>query len=405
MAGKFTNTTYKDTIDSLVSATKDKLNNPFYIFSDQRPTKVTYYSQNIEQSTMDQASGLYGAHVGNQSPFKFNKIKDFFLYGLEKINTEYDLGEVGIEAGEISGDAIVLPNTIIPRDGDFFSISYIKESVLFKVNGVSPDTLDNGANFYKIEYKLELTDVTDSIEAQVSKIFEFIPNHVGTDFKILILDCDYKLADEISAMTDGLISYFCANFFDSRLQTFVYSHDGWHMYDPFAIEFIIRNKVLSHSTDTYIHVAHATSTSRTFGIDYMKTFFNRLEGRDTRSFDNSATADLITDPNSLFVTRMDHYYKVRYNDKTPYKTRFNTIDAEVIEHIENGEKFERGNPKEIYNLWIAFMNNENDFITGNAMDLLRNMNLEEDNLRCFYMLIITIYILEQSINSLIKNLI
>lgn len=172
MAGKFSDTSYKNTIDNLVSATKDKLNNPFYVFSDQKPTKVTYYSQNIEQSTLDQASGLYQAHVGKGSPFKFNKIKDFFLYGIEKISTDYDVGDNGIEANEITGDAIILPNTVAPRDGDFFSISYVKESLLFKVNGVTTDTLDTGANFYKIEYKLELVDAIESIEAQVYKILD-----------------------------------------------------------------------------------------------------------------------------------------------------------------------------------------------------------------------------------------
>lgn len=399
MAGKFSDTSYKNTIDNLVSATKDKLNNPFYVFSDQKPTKVTYYSQNIEQSTLDQASGLYQAHVGKGSPFKFNKIKDFFLYGIEKISTDYDVGDNGIEANEITGDAIILPNTVAPRDGDFFSISYVKESLLFKVNGVTTDTLDTGANFYKIEYKLELVDAIESIEAQVYKIFDFLPQHIGTDFKTLMLDCDLKLAEDLSTMMSGLAHYFEANFFDDRLQTFVYNHDGWHMYDPFAIEFLIRTRVLAHFTSVF----HATSTSRTFAVDYMKTFFDRLENRDKRSFDNSATADMIIDPNSLFVTRMEHYYSVRYNDKTPYKTRFSTIDPEVVEHIESGEKFEKGNKKEIYNLWIAYMNGEENYINGNILDLLRNMDLEGDNLSCFYLLIIVIFIIDQAIKGLAAN--
>ena len=100
---------------------------------------------------------------------------------------------------------------------------------------------------------------------------------------------------------------------------------------------------------------------------------------------------------------MEHYYSVRYNDKTPYKTRFSTIDPEVVEHIESGEKFEKGNKKEIYNLWIAYMNGEENYINGNILDLLRNMDLEGDNLSCFYLLIIVIFIIDQAIKGLAAN--
>ena len=154
--GKFTNTSYTNTIDKLVDATKSKLNNPYYIFTDKKPTKVTYYAQNIEKSTLDEASGLYEAHVGDASAFRYNKIKDFIIYGIERITTDYDVSDFGTESAPISGDAVILPNTITPRPGDFFAISYVKETLLFKVNGVTSDTLDTGANFYKIEYAAEI---------------------------------------------------------------------------------------------------------------------------------------------------------------------------------------------------------------------------------------------------------
>ena len=182
--GKFTDTKYVQTIDNLVDATKDKINNPYYIFSDKKPTKVTYYSQNVEKSTLDEASGLYSAHVGRDSPFKFNKINDFLLYGLAKINVDLDVGDFGTESSPINGDCIILPNTITPRPGDFFAVPYIKETVLFKVNRVNHDTLNSGANIYTLEYTLELTDALDNIEAQVEKTFKFLVSNTGTEFKI-----------------------------------------------------------------------------------------------------------------------------------------------------------------------------------------------------------------------------
>lgn len=401
--GKFTNTTYVNTIDSLVDATKSKLNNPYYIFSDQKPTKVTYYSQNIERSTLDEASGLYGSHVGKDSPFQFNKIIDFILYGLDKISAEYDVGEYGTEANTISGGAIVLPNTITPRPGDFFSIPYVKETLLFKVNGVTIDTLDTGANIYKIEYTLELTNAIDTIEKQVIKKFRFIAGNVGTDFKTIIEDCDYELIRTYESLVNDLINYFQTIFFDSKLQTFVYNHDGYHMYDPFLIEFLVRNGVLKYG-DEYIYVSHATTVNKTFSMDYNKSFFRCLEDKDISELDNCkkyATADLITDPNSLFVTRMEYYYSVRYNDPSPFKTRFTVFDPDVIEHIKTGTYYEMGDTREVYNLWIAYFNNDTDFIRGGILNLIAKFHYM-DNLAYFYIMPISIFIIEKYIEILAR---
>ena len=398
--GKFTDTRYVNTINSLVNATKDKLNNPYYVFSDKKPTKVTYYAQNVEKSTLDEASGLYGEHIGSDSPFKFNKINDFLLYGIEKITTDYDAGDFGIEAASITGEGVVLPNTIYPRPGDFFKVDYIKEDILFKVNAVTPDTLDTGANIYKIEYALEVTEVKDSIEHQVVKVFNFVAGNVGTDFKCILEDCDYQMIATLEILIEELITYFENLFFNSKLQTFIFSHQGYYMYDPFMIEFLIRNKVLEYG-EKYVYVSHAMATNSTFSMDYLKTIFYSLENRSMRSCNCFATADMITDPNSLFVTRLPDYYWVRHVDNSPLKSRFQIINPEIIDRINSGENYEKGDSGEIYNLWVNFFNNSDNIINGDLLEMIRSMDYM-DNIECFYCLGITIYILEQSINTLMK---
>lgn len=399
--GKFNNTKYSDTIDNLVNASKSKIANQYYLFLDKQPTKVTYFSQNIERSTLDQSSGLHEAHIGNGSPFKFNKIKDFIIYGIEKISTEYDLGDNGIESSEISGSGIVLPNTIMPRPGDFFKINYIKENILFKITGVSSDTLDTGANIYKFDYKLEKTDISslEEIEKQVVKEFKFIPDNIGTDYKTILYDHDFDLINKIEGIIEYLVTCFDNIFFDKNLQTFIFNHDGWKMYDPYLIEFIIRNQVLKFGSK-YTFVSHATSLNKTFSMDYENTFFKSLEDLDLDKLKNGlATADLITDPNSLFVTRLNDYYSIRYIDDCPYKTRFNTIDPDVIDHIKNNKLYEKGNKKEYYNIWILYFNNI-DFVNDNFMKLINSIKYS-DNMEYFYSLVITAYILEKYICNIL----
>lgn len=404
--GKFKNTRYMDTIDNIVNATKDKLNNPYYIFNDKKPTKVTYYSQSIERSTLDEASGLYGSHLGADSPFKFNKIIDFLLYGIDRIETQYDNGDNGIEAAPITGQAIVLPNTIIPRPGDFFSIKYIKEEILFKINSVTVDTLDTGANIYQVEYQAELTNSISSIDKQTECEYDFIATNIGTDFKTIIRSTDFRLVKELEVFIEELITVFTNIFFNSKLQTFVYNHDGWHMYDPFMIEFLIRNKVLNFG-DEYIYVSHAAGVNKTFAMDYNKTFFRSLELGTQANLNKCpntiATADLITDVNSLFVTRTHKYYSVQYIDNSPYKTRFSTIDMDVFEHIRDNKKYAQGDNKELYNLWVSYFNDEDiSFITSRLLDIIKNIEYM-DNLNYFYTLGISIFILEKSIMNIMAR--
>ena len=400
--GRFSDTKYVNTIDNLVSAAKDKINNPYYKFSDKKPTKVTYYTQNVEKSTLDEASGLYESHLGVSSPFKFNKIKDFILYGLDRINVEYDVGEFGTESNPISGNCIILPNTITPRVGDFFYISYVKENILFKVNSVTSDTLDTGANIYSIEYMLEKIGMIDTIDSQVEKTYRFIVDNVGTDFKAIIQDCDYELVNQLEALIENLITKFSSIFFNSRLDTFVFNHDGWNMYDPFMIEFLRRNKVLEFGEE-FIYVTHATTTNKTFGMDYMKSIFHALENPSPEcNFNTLVTADMIIDPNSLFAARLEEYYCIHHVDYTPYKIRIKLVDMDVIEHIRKNEMYHTDNKNEYYNLWIAYFNSNDSIINGDVLSLINKIDFM-DNLSCFYALAISIYILERYTKKLISN--
>lgn len=399
--GKFVNTNYAKTVDNLTKAINAKIDNPYYKFTDQHPSKVTYYNQNIEKSTLDEASGLYEAHISSKSPIVFNKIKDFIIYGLDKVAIEYDAGDFGVEANSAgSGDAIILPNTIEPRPGDFFVLSYLKENLLFKVNGVSIDTLDTGANIYKVEYAAELTNSIENIEKQVDKSFTFLVDNVGTDMKSVISDDDKNYIEKLEVLIENMITIFNNLFFDSRLQTFVYNHDGYHMYDPYMIEFLIRNKVLNYGEE-YIFVDHATPVNKTFSMDYNRSFFRQLELPDEEiNCTGLATADLISDPNSLFVTKMDEYYCVRYLDKTPYKTRFEIFNKDILERVKSGKMYIKGSKNEPYNLWINYFNPSKP-LKGDIVALIRDIDYM-DNLSCFYMLPISIFILEKYIEKLLN---
>lgn len=401
--GTFSNTKYTATIDNLIQSGVSKINNPYYAFSDKKPTKVTYWKQNKPKTTLDQGSLLNYAHVSPESAIRFNKIIDFYLYGIGNMPVEYDVGENGLEANQISGDCIILPNTIEPLAGDFFSISYIKEDLLFKVINVTPNTLDSGAVMYKIEYQLELTNSSIEIDKQVVATFRFIVENVGTEFNCLISSTDFEFVEKLDSVLEQLQDIFTAYFYHSKVQTFVYKYDSELFYDPCMIEFLRRNKLMGN--DEYI--AHQTYVSHTFAIEYARSFFYALEEMDKERLLSSITvsADLITEINSLFYVRIENYYKIRYKggNRQPLKTKFGIFSGEAIVHIKNGEEFIDKDPNSIFNPLISFLNGDTNYIKESIVDRIHDLDCTNSK-NLFYLIPIYMYIIKRYINDNILSM-
>lgn len=400
--GKFTNTSYANTINNLVDAGKSRLDNPYYIFSDKKPTETNYYRQNKEASTLDDGSKTYYDPIGFTSPIKYDLIKGLYLYGIDKIALDYTLGDFGLESGPIEGDAIVLPNTITPMEGDLFVIKHIKEDLFFRVNQVTPDTLDSGANIYKFNYSLFRED-TSPIVNNINKTYVFIVNNVGTDFSTVLQEESFKLIGELENIQSNLISYYEELFFDPKVQTFTFRHGGVPMYDPYLIEFLRKNDVLN-SGDKYIYVAHQCATEKTFSLIYNKTFFNNFEEQSIKFIDTriNAVAREIDDINSLFVTRVESFFRIEYGN-APFSviTRLQTLKSEAIQMVLNNSYADAADPMSIYNLWVAYFNNNKDYIDQNIVDILKNFDFH-DNIDCYYAIPLNIYILGRYIQNVMS---
>ena len=176
--GTFTNTKrYEDTVISLSDGLKNRLKNPYYAFTDKKPVIVEYYNRNIHESTLDEASKLQEELIGTKSPARYNLIHQASIFGNGiKLEQSLDIGPVGLESNPLELEFYVLPDTFIPYQEDFLTIQHSGKNHLFKVTAVTPDTLENGANFYKIniKYWTEL-DIND-INKQVVEEYEMVVN-------------------------------------------------------------------------------------------------------------------------------------------------------------------------------------------------------------------------------------
>ena len=408
--GKFVNTNYVDSIDNIIDVNKKLINNPFYLFNDKgRGFKVTYYNINKAQSTLDPGSKISYTDLGDNSPIRYNKIYDFLLFQLNKFEINLENGDFGLEAEPITGESYILPNTIVPMDGDYFEIDHVKDSTwLFKVTDSSMDTLDNGSNCWKINWQLDRTSNREILNNVVDE-FEFITTIEGTNTKAVVLRKDYKIAQQLDDLATTLRNYFRGLFYSDKIQSFTYQwYNFYNMYDSYSIEFIIRNKLL-YSSSNYLSVQHQIQLPSTFSIDYDRCVFRAFELKDIKllaSCKYQAQANLINDVTSIFHTRYENYFALDYNviaeENSPFNPRMiiPIIDEDLIDRIINNNKYnlvDDDKRKMFNNVFIKYFNNES--INNDDIEYINEIDFEPIE-QIYYKVLLLIF----CVDSYTKNL-
>ena len=188
---QFFNTTQKDIITKLKDNNTEMLKSSYFTsVNNKRATIVDFINVNTDASTLDEGSKLSFTSNGEESPIRYDKIVDLFLYDVPQADVTLENGDFGLESDTIEGEALIPPNVFVPIVGSFFYFKSTKNPGLFKVTNVNIDTLDNGANYYKINYKLDKKNI-HLVDDQIINEFIFMVSKVGTQFKPLILKSDY----------------------------------------------------------------------------------------------------------------------------------------------------------------------------------------------------------------------
>ena len=416
MAGKFINTTNQRSkiMDSVLTSVKNILNNPYYLMNDKRATKVTYLNLNTTMTTLDESTRGNYSEFTHDSPARYNRINGFYLYGISRIEPNLEISEFGLQTSDVSADAVVLPNTIIPYPGDVFFIDSIEKDFLFQVTAVNPNTLDTGSLMYRINYTLISTDgiSRNDIESKIVKSYTFSVENYGSNFGCLITDDDLAAVSEIEKITTMLKDYYMAMFYNSKVQTFTYTkYDGYrnvadrlgglfglHVHDQFLLEFIIRNNILGGSSD-YIYLQHQIVLPATFAIDYDKTFFSSLENKDIEHHLGRTDTNLwlCTQRLSLLYAYPEDYYYTNYSDLNHSLNIINIFDdPDFCNKIKRNEK----TTNILKNIIIMWFNNE-----PIDSEILKDINHIDymDNMEMYYLIPMAIFCLEKYIQDILAN--
>ena len=246
--GKFINIKVQQTVDTLTDGFKQTYTNPYYPFIDKGKTIITYLSQSKELSTLDEGNLKAYADRGSDSPIKFNKVNNVIAYGLEKISLSIELGEFGVESGDITGEMTLLPG-LDPKPNDYFIINHYKGEYLFKITNVNFGTPEV-ENIYTVSY-MWVKNNSDDIKQNIINEYEFVVNNIGTEYKAVLQKTEHNFIIAIEDIIDKLKNYYIDLFYNQRVEAFILEDEYQFIYDPALTEFIIRNKIAQGSNFIY----------------------------------------------------------------------------------------------------------------------------------------------------------
>ena len=190
---------------------EDRLNSQVARFLDKSPTYVTYYHISDIESTVDLGFSNIDGLLGDESPLRFNEIKDFPVYGLDPVQLRLEDMDQGLDTS-YEGELLILPNTIKPTPNDFFTINYMSKDFIFMVTGVDYDTVKSN-NYYKIDFSVKDIDyeVLEKLKMQVTDKYSCINTNIGTDDKAIIQsDLHIALKQVKEVYNNILIGFLCS---------------------------------------------------------------------------------------------------------------------------------------------------------------------------------------------------
>lgn len=397
--GKLLNSSnYIENLDNIVTGHNKRLENPFYKFSSNKGTLVTYYHSNTKASTIDKNLLTPKEEIGEDSPFKYDKIENYILHQIDPIQIELQYDESGLQSDLLQGSCVkVLDDSLIPIPGDFFKINQLKEDILWKVINVSPDTLENGNNMWKIDYEISKT-TSVNIEKQILNVFTYIFDNVGTELNPFIKDKDYDIIENLDKVIEDLSISYHDLFFNDRVETFI---DSKNNYNEYLIEFMIRNEIIFEKP--YVAVVRQTMTENKFNLYYNKSIFKSMEDVDNKLYKTIfGLKSEIRDLMSILTSRRERYYRVLHfisdEDNKFNLDKINILSEEVYEKIENNELFEEDR---LENIIIKYLNKKPILIDD--IKMLKRINYYDGDDSYYYIIPFVLHILSNYGKKIMRN--
>lgn len=390
----FINNTKNEIIENALNGYANRMNNNFYLYQNNYVIG-TYFNINDNLSSSSKSTGLIENFTGT-SPLKYDKYINMPIAGISDIDVEIEPDDFGEEGSEISGEIFLFPNTIIPTPGDKFTLNHIPH-LLFKVISSTTIKLDNGKNMWKLSYKLSKTDINKTnLDDLVVNVYHVLIENIGSDMKVAISDDTFKIVSILDDILSYIKNMYMANFYSKRVDTLILEYEHKFIYDPYLIEFIIRNDLLNDSNIKTIFYHHL-ETSLSFNSEFNNTIFSAILKNDISRFKtNNFNLSKISDEMSIFLTRNEDYFEVRKGDSSNFFfSKFSYFSTDIELEIKNI------NTKDpLIKIINSCINNRH--ISNNELIILENLEISNTKYY-FYIIPLLIFSIDKYIKKLLSK--
>jgi len=256
-------------------------------FLDKVPTYVTYYHINEALSRADVGTGNIESELGERSPIRFNKITNFPIYNIPELKPDIEYDETGYDIELDCNDLVILPNTIKPRPGDYFIVTFpgVKE-YLFRVNNFRYNTIQSN-DYYTIDADVKDigVDLEDKrINIQIVESYLTVFENIGTQDKCFVKTTDIEYLNGLADLYYKLRDYYKNAFYIRDLNCFTYQTGKWsetgrpiYRYDMYLESFINKSHIYyDENSEESLMLTPADVVDGDFNFTFDFTLFNAL---------------------------------------------------------------------------------------------------------------------------------
>ena len=389
-------------IDENTFEYEEKIKAPTSRLVDQTPTFVTYYHINNEESTTDAGFTDVASILGFRSPFRFDCVEKFPIYGLEQIVLQINEDDQGIDTG-YEGSAVILPGTIKPLPNDMFIIPILRDSYIFRVTSIEYDNIMPD-NFFRIQFQLEFLDQEwiDKLENQKSDDYVCILENIGTDQSCILEKGVFTKVQEVKKMYREICDFYKAMFYSERHNVFLATiENGRFLYDPFQTQFINEHKLFNERTDLSTLILTAQYNDNKRKIKYARSVYRYIELRKKELLTNFK---YMTKPG--IVLHESSFY--RWHDKTVDVLDIPEYMPDTSKEIFSNDfifqiRYNSDSTSEYGELIKRYVRKEEIKITEIPLDLDEELLYLNNSIEVFFFTPIILYILQEIINENISK--
>lgn len=243
------------------------------------PLLTNYFSQRESATTVDRGTKDIDQLFGKKSPLRFNRIRNFPLYGFGQANPD-NTDEMQIEDINVDGDCIILPTTIVPKPLDFFTINHLKMTAVFEVTNVTYDSMKVDG-YYKIHYRLISTsrETLESLENQTVEKYSVELNAIGSNINPIIQEDDMVYRKQVQQMVNKMIQAYKAMYYNDRHNCFLFHNPttGEMWFDMCANEFMSKYGLMNPENSTNVVVLVDKLNDPQMSLIYNNSVYNWIE--------------------------------------------------------------------------------------------------------------------------------